>query len=133
MKIKNSKIILILHVFVLLTIMTACKPSVQNSDSLVGKWEVFITQGSGYGSDDKRIMVQMKRNGRCLQITSSTVSGMVHEKLKCTYEIRKDGRTWITFENGRVLQVGLKNNQLVLYNMFPNSGTAPHLRFDNIK
>ena len=133
MKIRNITIITIFQFVSLLTFLTACSLSEQYSDSIGGNWETFIAQPTGYGTDDKRIELAINRDGACLQTTSSTVSGMVYEELKCTYEIREDGRTWITFESGRVLQVGLKNDQLVLYNMFPNSGTEPNLRFDYIK
>ncbi|MBE0684471.1 MAG: hypothetical protein IH585_00570 [Anaerolineaceae bacterium] len=125
--------VLILLVISLSTIMTACNPSGRNSDIIVGNWEAFIAQPTGYGTDDKRIGLEMDSNGACLQSTSSTVSGMVYEELNCTYEIKDDGRTWITFENGRTLQVGLKNNQLVIYNMFPSFGTEPNIIFDQMK
>ncbi len=108
MRKQNLKSYTVMLVIVLSVIQTACNPVVQENDSVVGNWEVFIAQPTGYGTDDKRIGLEIDSNGDCLQITSSTVSGMVYEELNCTYEVKNDGRTWITYENGRILQIGLK-------------------------
>lgn len=132
MRKQNSTLNIMMVVFVLSVFLTACNPDVQETDSLVGNWEVFFAQPTGYGTDDKRIGLEIESSGDCLQITSSTVSGMVYEELNCTYEVKDDGRTWITYENGRILQVALKNNQLIIYNMFPSFGTEPNLIFDQM-
>lgn len=133
MKNHYSMFITILLVIVLSIILASCNPSGRNVDSIVGNWEAFIAQPTGYGTDDKRIVLEMDSNGQCLQSTSSTVSGMVYQVLNCTYEIKVDGRTWITYEDGRILQVVLKDNQLVIYNMFPSFGNEPNLIFDQMK
>lgn len=126
---------LITVVFILL--IGGCKSVDVNKNSevneMVGKWEANIVRADGYGTIDTRFELKMRRNNHCLERTSSSISGKLFQELKCTYTIRDDGRIWIEYENGQVLQVGFEGQQLVLYDKFPTLGHEPNLKFNRIK
>ena len=114
-------------------IMTSCNSADREVGNLVGKWESKQIRSDGYSIVETRIELVMRGNGKCLQRTSSGVSGKVYQKLKCTFEVKEDTRTWITYDDGRVLHVGLEGRQLVIYDMFRTSGYEQNAKFDLIK
>jgi hypothetical protein len=40
---------------------------------------------------------------------------MMYEELKCTYETKPNGTVWITYEDGRLRQVGFAGQKMVVY------------------
>ena len=128
-----SKFISIILFVYLLVSLAGCKSSESDIGKMVGKWEANFIRADGYGTIDTRIELKMKRNNRCLERTKSNISGMLFQERKCTYSIRDDGRIWIEYDDGRVMQVAFIDDQLVLFGLFPSFGAEPNLTFSPMK
>lgn len=122
-------------IVIVLAGLAACNPVEGGAGRAVGKWETSYIQTDGYGTKlDMRVTMEMKRSGQCVQRTYSVLSGKLYEQLDCSYGTKDNNTTWITYENGQMLQMGFEGDQLVIFNarrvMYD---TGPHLRYERMK
>jgi hypothetical protein len=126
---------LITVVFMLLT--GGCKTVKVNVnpeiDKEIGKWEANIVRPTGYGTEDRRIVLEVNSNDQCFETTTDPNTGVIYGERNCALEVRSDGNTWIVFDDGKVLRAVFDDEQLVIYGVFPSFGTEPDVKFSRIK
>ena len=120
---------------ILFVLLAACSTTDDVTGKAVGKWETFYIQTDGYGTKlDMRVTMQMKRSGQCVQRIYSVLSGKLYEELDCSYGIKDDNITWISYANGQMLQMGFEGDQLVIFNARGvMNDTGPHVRYERMK
>lgn len=134
---KKLSLSLLLIMVVLLSFCSGCKPVDIDVnpvvDNEIGTWEANIVRPTGYGTDDRRIMLEVNTADQCVETTTDPHSDVIYQVRNCDLEIRSDGNTWIVFDDGKVLRAVFDNEQLVIYGMFPSFGTEPDVKFSRIK
>ena len=142
MKKNKSMIKIIMLLVILASIFTACSPAAgpaanpaDNASRIaVGNWETFKTNWDGYGGRlDLYYELEMNSNGQCMQRTTGVLSEKVYEELNCSYKVAKDGRIWITYDDGRTLQAGVEDSQLVIYDILSSISPDRSLKFEQMK
>lgn len=128
-----SIIILILLVISQSINLTACSPSSRNTDSMVGKWEANIVRPTGYGTEDRQIVLEVNSDDQCFETTTDPNTGVIYGERNCALEVRSDGNTWNIYDDGTVLRADFQNEQLIIYGMFPSFGTEPDVKFFHIQ
>ena len=136
---KNKSMIKTMMLFVILAlIFTACSPAASPADNAkrtaAGNWEAFKTLWDGYGGRlDLFFELEMNSNGQCVQRTTGVLSEKVYEELNCSYKVQEDGRIWITYDDGRTLQAGFEDSQLVIYDILSAISPDRNLKFEQMK
>jgi len=105
-------------------------PEVNNQ---LGTWQANIVRPTGYGTEDRQIVLDVNANNQCVETTTDPNTGVIYQERNCTLEIRSDGNTWIVFDDGTVLRVDFQGDQLIIYGVFPSFGTEPDVKFSRIK
>lgn len=130
-----SSLKLITVVFLLLT--GGCKSVKDNVnpevDKEIGKWEANIVRPTGYGTEDRRIVLEVNTDDQCFETTTDPNTGVIYGERNCALEVRSDDNTWIVYDDGTVLRIGFDNDQLVIYGVYPSFGTEPDVNFSRIK
>ena len=126
---------LISIVFLLLS--GACKPvdTDTNPDvnNQLGTWQANIVRPTGYGTEDRQIVLEVSPDNQCFETTTDPNTGVIYQERNCTLEVRSDGNTWIVFDDGAVLRADFQDEQLIIYGVFPSFGTEPDVEFSRIK
>lgn len=124
--------LLIINVYSLL-ILGRCEPNDLEINPVIGKWEANIVRPTGYGTEDRRIVLEIINDDQCFETTTDPNTGVIYGERNCALEVRSDGNTWIVYDDGTVLRIGFDNDQLVIYGVYPSFGTEPDVNFSRIK
>jgi len=130
-----SSLKLITVVFMLLTggcktVKVNVNPEVNNE---IGRWQANIVRPTGYGTEDRQIVLDVNANDQCVETTTDPNTGVIYGERNCALEVRSDGNTWIVYDDGKVLRAVFDDEQLVIYGVFPSFGTEPDVKFSRSK
>lgn len=118
---------------VILLLTVGCKPvEVEvhpEVDRIIGEWEANIVRPTGYGTEDRRIVLEVDNDRQCFETTTDPNTDVIYGERNCTIEVRSDGNTWIVYDDGTVIRAVFDGEQLVIYGMFPSFGTEPDVKF----
>ena len=126
-----------LVISVSLLLIGGCKPLDVDVNPEVnnqfGTWQANIVRPTGYGTEDRRIVLEVDSNDQCVETTTDPNTDVIYQERNCTLEVRSDGNTWLVFDDGKVLQAVFDDEQLIIYGVFPSFGTESDVKFSRIK
>ncbi len=126
-----------LIIIVSLLLIGGCKPDDidvnLDVDKEIGTWEANIVRPTGYGTEDRRIVLEVETDDQCFETITDPNTGVIYGERNCALEIRSDGNTWIVYDDETVLRADFQDDQLIIYGMFPSFGTEPDVKFSRIK
>ncbi len=133
MRINNSLFTSTIMVAISILFMGACKPTDLEITKEISRWEANIVRPTGYGTEDRRIVLEVNSDDKCIETTTDPNTSVIYGERHCTLEVRSDGNTWIVFDDGKVLRADFQDEQLVIYGVYPSFGTEPDVKFSRIK